>query len=145
MPLHVTGIPGGLRLLRTVLTTGSQVTALIEYAGRGSSGSDSLQIAVRPARSVPHHPGKSAPDQPLGKGVATNTAISGHPAYDSQIGHPSAASATLWVFGVRGFDVQVDANGAILRTLDRHGGLAGLFFRMALYPTLSDWTVTPVN
>jgi hypothetical protein len=147
MPLHVAGIPAGLHLVRTALTIGPKVSALIEYAGPGTSGSDSLQIAVHPAGSVPHHPGRHSPaePQPIAKGIATNTSLGGHPAYDSQIGDAGAASAALWVFGIRGFDVQIDASGAVLQALNRHGGLAGLFSRTALYPALSEWTVTPIN
>jgi hypothetical protein len=46
---------------------------------------------------------------------------------------------------VKGLDVQVQASGAILRTLDRRGGLAGLISRMAVYPNQPDWTVKPIN
>jgi hypothetical protein len=139
MPLHVTGIPGGLQPDRTVLTNPPDLSALVLYSGPGDTGSDSLQISVNSAM------GPAVLALLAKKGIAVNDVIDGYRAYDSQVGQAHGTGAMLWVFGVKGLDVQVQASGAILRTLNRHGGLAGLISGMAVYPNPSDWTVKPIN
>lgn len=153
MPLRVTGIPGGLTPDTASLITGSQLTALLGYSA--TTPSDSLQIAVTRTGKIPHHPGSPPTPAPTPNStrwhkppmsISTNTVIDGHPAYDSQLDTPHAASAELVVFAVRGLDVAINASGHILKVLQRSGGLAGLFRRMTVYGSNpANWTITPTS
>jgi hypothetical protein len=150
MPLHVTGVPGGLTALRTSFATGPQLSALIYYASPPQNPADSLQISVVPPDQVPGMPGGPAVGPKhagSGKKVpAVNTVIDGHQAYDSQLDDPHAGSASLLVVDVRGFDVGIDASGQVLTELSGSGGLAGLFSRITIYGgNRGAWTTTPVN
>jgi hypothetical protein len=52
----------------------------------------------------------------------------------------------LRVFGVRGFDVSINASGDALRQLEPTGGLTGLFHRITvLGDDSSTWTTTPLD
>jgi hypothetical protein len=150
MPLHVTGVPGGLTARRTTFTTGPQPSALIYYAGPALNPADSLQISVVPPDQVPGMRGGPALPKgkpvPAGKAAKVNTVIDGHPAYDSQLDDPNADSATLLVVDVNGFNVGIDASGQVLTELAGSGGLAGLFSRITVYGgDRAAWTTTPVN
>jgi hypothetical protein len=148
LPISVAGIPPGLRVRRTVLKTGAGRGALIFFTGRNPAPSDSIEFSVSPTGLVKHHRVEaartfarrrgtgqgSAPASLFGPGahgVATNTVIDGHPAYDSQL-DGQAGAAILWVFGVHGFDVQIDAGARALAAMPRSHDLIWLFTHMTV-------------
>ena len=153
LPIGVAGIPPGLRVRRAVLDTGTahgpavglaRGGALIFFAGENLAPSDSIQFSVSPTGLVKHHLGvaraydRERGDRGTGQGptpivgaVATNTVIDGHPAYDSQLdGHHGAA--ILWVFGVHGFDIQINAGASALAAMPRSHNLIWLFSHMSV-------------
>jgi hypothetical protein len=151
LPIGVAGIPPGLRVRRTVLNTGAGRGALIFFASRNPAPSDSIEFSVSPTGLVKHHrvdgartfarrrgTGQgSAPASlygPGAHGVATNTVIDGHPAYDSQL-DGQAGAAILWVFGVHGFDVQIDAGASALTAMPSSHDLIWLFSHMTVSHT----------
>jgi hypothetical protein len=129
VPFAVADIPAGLTVYQVQLNTGPP-HALISFSGPGSTAwyqaTNLLQILVTPARQRMAKP---------------NTTISGYQAYYKRRGD----IATLWVYGVRGFDVDIDASGLVLRALP--GGLAGLFRHMTVFSSTdpAGWTVTPLR
>jgi hypothetical protein len=153
LPIGVAGIPPGLRVRRAALDTvtshGPAVVgparggALIFFAGSKLAPSDSIQFSVSPTGLVKHHrvDGPRAFDRrrsgtgqgptPASDGVATNTVIDGHPAYDSQL-DGQAGTAILWVFGVHGFDVQIEAGPSALAAMPRSHDLIWLFSHMTV-------------
>jgi hypothetical protein len=150
LPIGVAGIPPSLRVRRAVLDTGTAYGglarggALIFFAGENLAASDSIQFSVFPAGLVKHHRGVAqAYDRerndrrtgqgttPASDGVATNTVIDGHPAYDSQL-DGQAGAAILWVFGVHGFDVQINAGASALAAMPRSHNLIWLFSHMSI-------------
>ena len=134
LPIGVTGVPAGLRVRRTVLNTGPQPSALIFFAGRDLSPADSIQYSASPTGQVQHHPGipgSGTAPTPASKGVTTNTMIDGHPAYDSQLAG-QAGAAVLWVFGVHGFDVEINAGASALAAMPSSHDLIWLFSHMTV-------------
>ncbi len=146
LPIGVAGIPRGLRIRRTVLTNGAQGGALIYFVGNDLAPSDSIQFSVSPVGLVKHHkgnPGSGQEPKPASDGVTTNTVIDGHPAYDSQLAGQVGA-AVLWVFGVHGWDVEIDAGASAVAALPSSHTLIWLFTHMTVtgdrHPHM---TVTP--
>jgi hypothetical protein len=144
MPFGVTGIPAGLQARRIVLNSGAQGSALIYFVGSNLAPSDSIQLSVSPTGLTSHHPGSLASGQfarrfarhrgapsPASEGVTTNTVIDGHPAYDSQL-TGQAGGAILWVFGVHGLDVEINAGASALAALPRSHDLIWLFSHMSI-------------
>jgi hypothetical protein len=125
MPLHVGGVPGGLTPKRTVLNNGAhgQVSAILEYIV--TVPTSDLSVSIVKSSGGPRRP-------------APNVRVDGHPA----IQRPGI----LYVFGVNGFDVQIDASGSILAKLNRTGGLIGLFHQITILGgDPANWTTIPVN
>jgi hypothetical protein len=154
LPIGVAGVPPGLRVRRTALDTGTahgpavfelaRGGALILFAGANRAPSDSIQFSVIPTGLVRHHRGvaraydRERGDRGSGQGltpgsggVATNTVIDSHPAYDSQL-DGQAGAAVLWVFGVHGFDVQINAGASSLAAMPRSHDLLWLFSHMSV-------------
>lgn len=125
MPLHVGGVPGGMTPKRTVLNNGAfdQVSAILDYIVKEPTSALTIGI-VRSSDSA----GRPQP----------NTQLDGHPAYRT--------TGALYVFGVNGFDVQIDASGSVLAELNKTGGLVALFHRITIYGgDPANWTTNPVN
>ncbi|MFG1851576.1 hypothetical protein ACGFJT_07010 [Actinomadura geliboluensis] len=137
-PVRVGGLPDGLKVGRVWLGDGPDVMFSLGGPGAG----DELMISVSPASRVAR------------ARSAANTVIDGHPAFDTRLPHPgptagrvpASKAQILRVFGVRGFDIGIDARGEPLRRLQAGGGLTGLFRRIE--PLGSDpegWTATPLR
>jgi hypothetical protein len=120
-PFRARGVPSGLKPTQVRVGTGPE--ASVWLTSPGTPGGD-LGIEVAPARRTR---------------ALVNTKIDGHPAFDSRLPHggpkadrnPSEAQR-LVVYGVRGFDVTVQATGGPLRRLQASGGLTGLYRRVQL-------------
>jgi hypothetical protein len=136
MPFRISGIPASLRVHRIVMNPGSRPAALIYFAGSDLSPSDSIQFSVSPTGVTSHHPGDPGSGhgpKPHSQGVTTNTVVDGHPAYDSQL-TGQAGGAMLWVFGVRGLDVEINAGARALAALPSSHDLLWLFAHMTVLP-----------
>jgi hypothetical protein len=129
----VAGVPGGLKPLSVYLAKGPEL-----WFQLGAKDGD-LGITVTPAGG--HGTGR------------TNTKIDGRPAFDSRLPatgvkmqrDPSEAQL-LRVHGVHGFDIQVQATGGPLRSLQATGGLTGLYHRLTLLgKDPARWTATPLG
>ncbi len=134
LPIGVTGVPHGLRVRRTVLNSGAGRGALIFFAGRDLAPSDSIQVSVIPTGLVRHQKGNPGSGHSPGtalNGVTTNTVIDGHPAYDSQLAGQSGA-ATLWVFGVHGWAVEINAGASAVAAMPTSHTLIWLFTHMTV-------------
>ncbi len=148
LPIGVAGIPPGLRVRRAVVDTGAgrRCADFLRRPETWHRRTASSSRSARPAWSStirlmgPGHRRRrgtgqgSAPASLFGPGahgVATNTVIDGHPAYDSQLDGKSGA-AILWVFGVHGFDVQIDAGASALAAMPRSHDLIWLFSHMTV-------------
>ena len=154
LPIGVAGIPPGLRVRRAVLDAGPQGGvlihgtppggALIYFVGRNLAPSDSIQFSLSPTGLVKHHRvngarafirrrdgGTGQGPTPASDGVTTNTVIDGHPAYDSQL-DGRAGAAILWVFGVHGYDVQINAGASALAAMPRSHDLIWLFSHLTV-------------
>jgi hypothetical protein len=137
MPLHVGGVPGGLSPDRTVLNNGAygQVSAIVGYFAGGQDSALSIGIATSDGSvgTTPSKPGAPSKGRPL-----PNTKLRGYPAYQ--------APGVVYVYGVNGFDVQIEASGSVLAKLNKSGGVAGLFPKMTVLGTdQANWTTNPVN
>jgi hypothetical protein len=137
-PVRVTGVPGGLEVGRVWLGAGPEAM----FALGGPGGNDELMITVSPASERVRNFSKP------------NTTIDGHPAYDTGLPHPgptigrvpASKARILRVFGVRGFDIAIEARGGPLARLRDGGGLTGLFRRVTPLGTdPGDWTTTPLR
>ena len=145
-PIRVSKIPGGLYPYRAVRRTAPTSAAL----GFRSKEPGELAISVEDDNMSSRG------------GLLPNTSIDGHAAYDSRLGpaqgspkpggpnygKPTGGSngQQLWVFGVQGFDVRLDASGDALRQLASTGGLTGLFRRITvLGDDMNNWTTTPLG
>ncbi len=124
MPLHVGGVPGGLKPKRTVLNNGAhgQVGAILDYIVKEPTSTLGVSIVKTSTIGPP----------------APNGTLDGHPAYQ--------ARGALWVYGVNGFTVQINASGSVLASLDKAGGLVGLFRKITIFGgDPGSWTTNPVN
>ncbi|QKG23324.1 hypothetical protein [Actinomadura verrucosospora] len=138
MPLHVDGVPAGLSPDRTVLNNGAhgEVGAIVGYYAGGPSSSLGISVTKSDGTVGADAPGK--PGAPAAGRPRPNTKLRGYPAYQ--------AKSFLLVYGVNGFDVQIDASGSVLAKVDKTGGVAGLFRRMTVFgPDPANWTTNPVN
>ncbi|MFB9837095.1 hypothetical protein [Actinoallomurus acaciae] len=138
MPLHVGGVPGGLSPDRTVLNNGAygQVGAIVGYDAGGPSSS--LGISVTKSDGTIGTGVADKPGAPIKGNPRPNTKLRGYPAYQ--------APGLLYVYGVNGFDVQIDASGAVLAKVNKAGGIAGLFSRLTVLGTdQANWTTNPIN
>lgn len=138
MPLHVNGVPGGLSPDRTGLNNGAfgEVSASLGYDAGGPSSN--LQIGVTKSNGTIGTGVPSRPGGPIIGRPRPNMKLRGYPAY----GTPSM----VYVYGVKGFDVQISASGSVLAKVDKAGGVAGLFKRMTVLGTdPADWTTNPIN
>ena len=137
MPLHVGGVPGGLSPDRTVLNNGAygQVSAIVGYFAGGPSSNLGVSVTKSDGTvgTVPGKPGTPTKGRPR-----PNTKLRGYPAYQ--------APGFLYVYGVNGFDVQIDTSGSVLAKLNKTGGVTGLFRRMTVLGTdQANWTTNPLN
>jgi hypothetical protein len=140
MPLHVGGVPGGMKPKGVVLNNGAhgEVSAMLEYFVNGPTDELSLGVQkISRTTTLPKHfpnyvkPGHTVASTP-------NAKVDGHPAFQ--------APGVLWVYDVDGFDVRINASGSILAKLNRNGGLVGLFHRITIFGSdTANWTTTPVN
>ncbi|MFA1548736.1 hypothetical protein [Actinomadura chokoriensis] len=137
-PVRVTGVPDGLDVGRVWVGAGPE--AMFSLGGPGRN--DELMVAVTPAGERARSFSKP------------NTTIDGHPAFDTGLPHggptvgrvPASKARILRVFGVRGFDIDIEARGEPLRRLQAGGGLTGLFRRVTpLGADPGDWTTTPLR
>ncbi|NVI90364.1 hypothetical protein [Actinomadura sp. BRA 177] len=137
-PVRVTGLPAGLELGRVWLGGGPDVL----FALGASDGDGELRVALSPASETVKNRFKP------------NTTIDGHPAFDTRLPHPgptagrvpSSKAQSLHVFGVRGFDISIDARGEPLQRLQASGGVTGLFRRITVIgKDPKDWTTTPLR
>jgi hypothetical protein len=136
MPLHVGGVPAGLSPDRTVLNNGAygQVSAIVGYFAGGPTSDLFISITKSDGTVVPGKPGAPSKGRPR-----PNTTLRGHPAYYQ-------APGFLYVYGVNGFDVQMEASGAVLAKVNKTGGVVGLFRKMEVLGTdQANWTTNPVN
>jgi hypothetical protein len=134
-PFTVKGLPAGLPVCDASVTRRPVDTTL--SLGRGCRIPD-LRITVSTAVSHERQntvvPGKGAyPFKP-------NTRIDGHQAHDQSLVRTDSTGSFIWVFGVQGYDVRLDASAGVLNQLKSSGGLAGLFHRMTFLDS-ADWTV----
>ncbi|MGI5417167.1 hypothetical protein [Actinomadura luteofluorescens] len=136
-PVRVTGLPGGLKITR--VWAGTLPDAMFSFAVPGRDGE--LIISLTPAR-------------PRGRSSDANTTVDGHPAFDTRLPHPgptigrvpASKSQILNVYGVRGFDVGLQATGEPLRRLQAGGGLTGLYRRTTpLGADPARWTTEPLR
>lgn len=133
-PVSVTGVPAGLKVMRVWRDTRPDVY----FDLRDPGGDGSLTIGLTRAAAQPFKP---------------NTTIDGRAAFDSRLPHsgppantPASEAQTLRVYGVRGFDVFINANGEPLRRLQATGGLTGLYRRVTpLGDDPARWTTTPLR
>jgi hypothetical protein len=127
MPLHIEGVPGGLTPKRTVLNNGAhgEISAIVIYIVTVPTAE--LSISVTKSTGA------------IGTGLPRpNTTLDGHPAYRTPV--------SVHVYGVNGFDVDIDASGSVLTKLNKTGGVTGLFHRMTVLGTdEANWTTNPVN
>ncbi|WP_141578485.1 hypothetical protein [Actinomadura sp. WMMA1423] len=137
-PVRVTGLPDGLKTTTAWVTTSAE--ALISLAVPGRDGD--LLISLHPAAVR-----RGGPTQ-------TNTTVDGHPAFDTRLPHtgpqiglvPRSGSQILKVYGVRGFDIDIQATGEPLRRLQAGGGLTGLYHRTRPLGTdPARWTAEPLR
>ncbi|GAA1872052.1 hypothetical protein [Actinomadura bangladeshensis] len=137
-PVRVTGVPDGLEVGRVWVGAGPEAV----FALGGSGRNDELMISVTPASERARNLSKP------------NTTIDGHPAFDTGLPHsgptigrvPPSKARILRVFGVRGFDIGIDARGEPLARLQASGGLTGLFRRVVPLGTdPAQWTATPLR
>ena len=138
MPLHVDGVPGGLSPDRTVLNNGAygQVSAIVGYYAGGPTSDLDISIVKSDGTIGTAVPGKSGTPS---KGFPRpNTKLRGYPAYQ--------APSFVYVYGVNGFDVRIEASGSILAKINKTGGVVGLFRKMTVFGTdQASWTTNPVN
>lgn len=138
MPLHIGGVPGGLSPDRTVLNNGAygQVSAIVGYDAGGPSSS--LGISVTKSDGTIGTGVADKPGAPIKGRPRPNTKLRGYPAYQ--------AHGLVYAYGVNGFDVQIDASGAVLAKIDKVGGIAGLFGKLTVLGTdQANWTTNPIN
>ncbi|GAA4604792.1 hypothetical protein GCM10023195_16420 [Actinoallomurus liliacearum] len=138
MPLHVGGVPGGLTPNRTVLNNGAygEVGATLDFIVDGPSSN--LLIGVTKSDGTIGTGVAAGPGRPIPGRPRPNTKLDGHPAY--------VTPSLVYVYGVNGFNVQINASGTVLAKLNKTGGVTGLFHHLTvkgLDP--SNWTPNPVN
>lgn len=138
MPLHIGGVPGGLSPDRTVLNNGAygEVSASVGYDAGGPSSYLAISVTKSDGSIGTSVPGKAG--RPTKGRHAPNTKLRGYPAY--------LGPGSVYVYGVNGFDVQINASGSVLAKLNKTGGVAGLFHRMTVLGTdQANWTTNPLN
>ncbi|MEU8122040.1 hypothetical protein AB0C21_25320 [Spirillospora sp. NPDC049024] len=137
-PVRVTGLPDGLRATRTWVAAPAEVMISLAVPGRDGD----LLISLSPAATR-----NAWTYQP-------NTTVDGHPAFDTRLPHtgpkiglvPPAKSQILRVYGVRGFDIEINATGEPLRRLQAGGGVTGLYRRTTPLGTdPARWTTEPLR
>ncbi|MBO2447347.1 hypothetical protein J4573_09645 [Actinomadura barringtoniae] len=150
-PFTVKGIPASLKVCRVVANKDSDTSMWLSQncavEGLGISvGNAQPPAAYEKLKTAGNAAGKTAGNaagNAAGKTVASlkpNTSIDGHPAYDRSL-DPSASGngSFIWVFGVNGYDVRLDASADVLNQLKSSGGLKGLFNRMTFFDS-GHWT-----
>jgi hypothetical protein len=135
-PFTVRGIPSTLKDCRATINKGNVDVSLWLSPDCSAAG---LEISVTKAKPLSTYEKLSVVGK-KGVSLKPNTTIDGHPAYDrSRDAAASGKGSFIWVFGVDGYDVRLDASAEVLNELKASGGLVGLFHRMTFLNS-GHWT-----